>query len=697
MDIPVPIPYVFYFFPMIAALIYFIPSLRQRFMPHYSLETWYYPLSRLIISILIITLPFTFDPFVPEVSGDLRWYLLHSGMLFILMLFSLHVMLSAKNKIKLPLTLSTVSASFLALIVTLTLLWTASMIMSWWNLKHILSYILLFAFVVQLKDTFWYRQLLWLIVIGTGLNGLLGIMQFLDIHNHFMSYFTQAVPPAGSLANKNLAASYMVLTLPICIYLFFTSQKTSQQIIASCCFTLGAILLIYTRSRTSWISAILALLFFGIWALIHRQYLPHISINKTRLFLIVLSCASLISLSQLNTNLHGEHYSIKNSVQDQITSITHPDNNSVKIRLAYNLNGLKIIKDNPFGVGIGAFHTIYPKYHNAWVPTPKTGYNLSARPRRAHNDFLQMFVDAGVLGGFSMIFVFLAAITMSWRTVRNKNTPNEHRLLTTALMIGCVGICINAVGDFPLQMPTSPAILWVFVGMITALHLIHHQDVKYVICAQTHLSRITFFILSAIAFVGVTYDNTLRRTSAVYLKPALSLAHSGIYNDMTVLLIEEAYKTYPYSQRLQEIRGVALNAHGNQAPNNIKVTDRAIVRALEEHLKHDPYAQNTLVSLAYKHFEQARIAAHQGNTKEANTHLKKAEKYAHRATKLAAQHPHSETIYGLILLVMQQPQRALPLFESALKKAPDYTPALLGYQNTLLKLDKKTPGTAPIH
>ena len=189
---------------------------------------------------LVITLPFSFDLDVPEVAGDLRWYIMHTAAVLLAIAYCVSKICLPNTTAKMHIK-TTVSGYATVLIValgSLSIFWSISSINTFWFMKHLIAYGIIFGMFVYLRDDKWYRNIMWLIAIGAGFNGLLGVFQFLAVtdkeiasfipfvnHITFMDYFKQSAPPAGTLSNKNLAGSFLVATLPIILYLLFSTKK----------------------------------------------------------------------------------------------------------------------------------------------------------------------------------------------------------------------------------------------------------------------------------------------------------------------------------------------------------------------------------------------------------------------------------------------------------------------------------------
>jgi len=173
----------------------------------------------------------------------------------------------------------------------------------------------------------------------------------------FLDYFCQTAPPAGTQANKNLFGSYLVLTLPAIFYLLLASRKKPARLAATVLFAMGVITLFYTRSRASWLAALCAVIFFVSWLLFSQQYRQIIKAFFTKTVLILLAVVCLMAIG--GASLQGKlgMRSVIERVRSLVGMTKQPDD----VRMAYDLNGLAMIKDRPFyGVGLGAFKAAYP-------------------------------------------------------------------------------------------------------------------------------------------------------------------------------------------------------------------------------------------------------------------------------------------------------------------------------------------------
>jgi len=386
-----------------------------------------------LVAIFLLIISFAFDATVPEASGDLRWRLSFIFSVFLIVYGFCHILLVKVKPSPPPIVFYPVIA--LAVISTLSCFWSICFRYSWIVLSRFLPYIVLFFAVYFLRDKNWYRWILWMMAIGVGFNCLIGIGQYHHVDIGLVKYFKQAAPPAGTLANRNLLASYLVLTLPVVVFLAWSARNWIERIGAGAIIIISGLMLAYTDSRASWLAAGCEIIFFACWLLLRHK--------KKMVMAGLIVCAVIAGGICF--------YKMTN----------HDTENSFKIRAAYSINSLAIVRDHPLGVGIGAWKFAYPRYAYAIVKTPPGGFGADRRPSRAHNDLMQAFVELGILGGLAYLVVFFLLVKTAWKTGGR---------MVLYLCTGVVGLGINCLMDFPFQLPVSPIIFWTFAGMIAGLN-----------------------------------------------------------------------------------------------------------------------------------------------------------------------------------------------------------------------------------
>lgn len=134
---------------------------------------------------------------------------------------------------------------------------------------------------------------------------------------------------------------------------------------------------------------------------------------------------------------------------------------SVVTRTEYWRGAWQMFLDHPIaGVGLGAFPTAYPSYGHSSAK--------NERLEQAHNDYLQLLADSGLIGALVGLWFLFELI----RTARRQfQTLNRARNLDRALVIGgyvaMLGIAVHSFLDFNLQIAANALLFLLVVALAT--------------------------------------------------------------------------------------------------------------------------------------------------------------------------------------------------------------------------------------
>ncbi|HHW13715.1 MAG TPA: O-antigen ligase family protein, partial [Firmicutes bacterium] len=119
---------------------------------------------------------------------------------------------------------------------------------------------------------------------------------------------------------------------------------------------------------------------------------------------------------------------------------------------------LDIIKDHPlFGVGAGVFMHIYEKYALPGAPEKVVAY--------AHNLFLQVLAEFGIIGFVLFVAVVGRVLLMSWRLARTGEP------LYQGIFASFIGVLIHQQVDIPIWGLEVGGAFWLLVGLVISLYV----------------------------------------------------------------------------------------------------------------------------------------------------------------------------------------------------------------------------------
>jgi O-antigen ligase len=118
-----------------------------------------------------------------------------------------------------------------------------------------------------------------------------------------------------------------------------------------------------------------------------------------------------------------------------------------------------IIKTHPIlGVGLGAYSVVYTGYDSR---------NGLFRLEQAHNDYLQVLSDSGIVGAVLGLFFVVSLFRMGF--ARRQSEDYFRRGVATGALAGCFAVLVHSFFDFTLHT-TSNALLFLILAAMATLN-----------------------------------------------------------------------------------------------------------------------------------------------------------------------------------------------------------------------------------
>lgn len=311
------------------------------------------------------------------------------------------------------------------------------------------GYLIFFSVALTYIDTYVRAKSLAFTIICFGsVLAFYGIMQRLADPETI--YGLRTMPQAiafGPFVNQHHFAAFMELTSGLVFGLLLGSgmkrDKKAFLLIAAILMSAG---LFFTGSRGGVISfagviafALSATYFFRPAS--GNERLPLNERSKAQRFAL-LSAAAAFALLVIGLVFYlggGDSLLRGFGFQEQYVDVTSG-------RIHYWTTALKIFQSHPIiGVGLDAFASAYTQFDT------RSG---SFRVEQAHNDYLQMLTDGGIIG-FLCIAAFVFFLFRNGIRSIASSKDELGKSIAIGSLAGCFGVAIHSFFDFPLRTPSN--------------------------------------------------------------------------------------------------------------------------------------------------------------------------------------------------------------------------------------------------
>ncbi|HXX81277.1 MAG TPA: O-antigen ligase family protein, partial [Thermodesulfovibrionales bacterium] len=241
----------------------------------------------------------------------------------------------------------------------------------------------------------------------------------------------------GPFVNRDHFAGFIGMIIPFSIGITFMSRRLEKKVLYAFLGVGMAIALFFTLSRGGIISFFAGLLVFS-------TVLFTKGISKRKLIPIVLFVLVLIAYLLF----FGASPIIEKFAQSK---------ESAGARVLAWQTTLSAFRDYPvFGSGFGTFQYIFKVYQ------PE---GLRLYWAHAHNDYLELLLELGIIGTVIAIFFFLVVL----RTIMTADWRGRELYLGAALLSSITTIAVHSIVDFNLHIPSNALLFSLVLGLIVSL------------------------------------------------------------------------------------------------------------------------------------------------------------------------------------------------------------------------------------
>ena len=276
-------------------------------------------------------------------------------------------------------------------------------------------------------------------VLVMSLYGVVQRIQGVEVNPSYVDLEVNAGMPGrvqSFFDNPNTFAEVLVLLLPLMVALTLCSKRWIGRAAAAGVFVVGAAALGMTYSRASWVGiACAAVVFVFLW---RPKLIPAFAV-------VCVLCIPFLPTT----------------IWNRILTITNTSDSSTASRIPLYEAALGVIRQSPVtGAGLGTEAVQeFIKANNL--------YHGDAPYTHAHNIYLEVWVEAGILGIAGFLASMLWNIKNAARQVRHC-PDSAARTITAACAAALCGGMVNGLADYLWQYPRVMSIFWFVFAMALA-------------------------------------------------------------------------------------------------------------------------------------------------------------------------------------------------------------------------------------
>jgi O-antigen ligase len=408
--------------------------------------------------------------------------LLETGFVVLLLLWGLHCLVTGRVKLVLPaLTWPLAGLVLLGLIGSLawqgkagtrqSLSWDveATRLTTLTLIGLFIAFLLFANFLITSRRITLVTQVL--LFFGCAL-ALFGLLQYFTWNGKFYWLREPLVPPTdpfGPFVNHNHFAGYVEMLAPLPLAMvWMKSARREHRLLYLSAVVLMDVAVFVSLSRGGMISVLASTIFVllvGSWMLKRRARQSGESFDQPSGFKAWLSrvAAFVVLLGAIGFGVFwvAADPFMNRLARTQIGGEAEAGRDTIYKSRGFIWQGtLKLIADQPLlGVGLGAYGTAFTQY---------SVQDSSVFPIvQAHNDYLQILADGGLVGGALAVWFLLLLLRAIWRGVQQP----DLRLAAWCLGAGggLFALLVHSLFDFNLQLPSNALLFLLWAALVSVV------------------------------------------------------------------------------------------------------------------------------------------------------------------------------------------------------------------------------------
>ena len=342
-------------------------------------------------------------------------------------------------------------------------------------------------------------------IVATISGILVSIIVWLQYYNIYIliKWAKSGSMSMGTIGNSNYLGAYLIFPLYTCIGLIplFKGKVRLVPVVLSL-FVMVAFL--FSRARASWMGFFLSLpIFLIILNIIYRETIQnYIQNHKGKVIKYsVLSIAILIALWFIAPQRFHDMMDFKKVTESR----------TLLLRVnKYFRPSIWLFSQSPlFGTGLWSYRNMVYKAQ-AEIERTIPGFfddYPDPKPRRAHNDYLEILNDGGLVAATVLLLFLITVMKHGWIVIKDKAIPNRDRVLSATAFSAIIAVMLAALLFFPFRVNTTMFMTVLMMGILEGMYLRNQGLIAKIEKKGMGIGMISLFaiflLLIGIAWYGV--------------------------------------------------------------------------------------------------------------------------------------------------------------------------------------------------
>jgi O-antigen ligase len=349
------------------------------------------------------------------------------------------------EQLVLPPELFPLSAFTLVVVFQLVFHLTASRYYTRSELQLLITYVVFLFLVSQafVRRSHW-RGFVWFVMTLGFFVSVVAILQHLTFNGKLYWFREMRFGglPFGPYVNRNHFAGFAEMVIPVALVPLVLGKVRRERLFLVALFAMVPIVaLLLSASRGGIVSFAVQMLLLFLLLLI-RRIRSRFVIAGGVVVLCALIFVSWIGVQQVLTRFAG--------IQTLEVSAGK--------RAAMRQGTWRLFLDHPLlGTGLGTFEIVFPPYDSVYD---------GKIANHAHNDYLEVLAETGIVGGLCCLWFLWVVQLQSLRGMAELG-ESFGSALNLAGLVGCSGILVHSLVDFNLHIPANALLFFVSAHLAT--------------------------------------------------------------------------------------------------------------------------------------------------------------------------------------------------------------------------------------